>query len=218
MGESEARAMGMGNTITVKTDGREKTYTLRPVSVLHLCDASREALEFYKRQFLETYTKNADLLGEVAQGLIERKFDEAAQWSLDDLPKKTAFDVSRVPINDRLKVWARAFQDQEGMGEEDGELTDRRVRALLLTALDQERVRPEQVKKLTGRVPIQGRVRYDQWWVTGCFEGMVSFIYSSIRYEHPEATKETIRAWPITAVFEAARAVESVTTPDLGNG
>jgi len=212
MSEREARALGAGSTITVK--GKE--YRLQPLAVQQLCDLEREALKYYKRQYLETYTENADLLGDGAQGLIERKYEEAAQWGLDDLPKKTAFDVSRVPVNDRLKAWARAFQEETG--GEDEELTDRRVRALITTALDQERLNSKQVKKMTGRMPVQGRVRYDQWWVTGCYEGMVSFIHSSIRHEHPTVTKKNIREWSVASVIESAREVETVTTPDLKNG
>jgi len=212
MGEKEARALGSGSKIAV--EGVE--YTLRPITVQHLCDLEREALQFYKRQNLSTLTANADLLGNKADELIRRKLEELAKLSLDDLPRKTAYDVSRVPITDDLRKWAEEYRSE--VGGSDGELSDARVRALVVTALDQERLTPDEVKKMTEKRPVQARVRYDQWWVTGCFEGMVSFILSSIRHDHPDVTKEQIRDWPVSAIFESAREVETITAPNLGNG
>jgi len=213
MGESENRAVAAGSTITVQ--GKE--YTLRPITVQHLCDLEREALKFYKRQYLETFTENADLVGGDITKLIERKLDEMAEWTLDDLPKKVAFSVSNVPVTAKLKKWATNYRAKAG-GEEDTNITDRKVRVLLTTALDRGELSPEKVKEMTGRRPVEGRVRYDQWWVTGCIEGMVLFIHSSIKHDHPEISKEDIRNWPISAIFEAARVAEGVTAPDLGNG
>jgi len=212
MGEKEARALGSGSKIMV--EGVE--YTLRPITVQHLCDLEREALQFYKRQNLSTLTANADLLGDKADGLIRGKLEELAKLSLDDLPRKTAYDVSRVPVTDELRKWAEEYRNE--VGGSDGELSDARVRALVVTALDQERLMPDDVKRMTEKRPVQARVRYDQWWVTGCFEGMVAFILSSIRHDHPDVTKEQIRDWPVSAIFESAREVETITTPNLGNG
>ena len=214
MSEKEERALGAGTTMNVG----EEEFRLRPVSVQHLCDLEREALKYGKRQYLLTFVENADLIPNGnGQDLIERKMELVATWDLDDLPKKKAFDVSRIPVNDKLKGWAEKFQEEEAGGGEE-ELTDARILALLVTALDQEKIKIEEVKTMTGKFPKQGRIRYDQWWVTGAMEGMVSFLYNSIRLEHPDMTKDKVRAWPIPSIFEGARKVEAITSPAVGNG
>ena len=213
MSERESRAMGAGTAITV--DGKE--YTLRPVTVQHLCDLEREALRYYRRQVLQTYRDNADLLGDRADELIAKKFEEVSSLSLDDLPKKTAHDASKLPMTDVAKQWAEEFRQEIG-GDQSEELDEGKVRVLIVTALDQERITAKHVQKMTGRRPALAKVRYDQWWITGCFEGMVSFIHSSVKQDHPEVTKRDIGTWPISAIFESAREVESITAPNLGNG
>jgi len=203
----EARAVAAGPTVEV--DG--KHYRLRPVSVQQLCDLELDALEHYRRQYLETYTRNADLLGEdKANDLIERKLDEVARWDLDDLPQKDAYDAARVPVTDGVREWVvEAF----------GELpkTDVGIRALLSHALDTKRITADKIKEMAGKGPLRGTVRYDQWWVTASLVGMINFIVGSIRVEHPEVTKEQVAKWPFAKVAEAVRKVESVTTPAMGN-
>jgi hypothetical protein len=212
MSDREQRALGVGGTITV----REKKYELSPIAVQHLCNLEKESLRYYKRQFLQTFADNADLLGENSQDIITKKMEEAAVWDLDDLPKKTAYDVSHVPVTEKLREWAKAFQVE--IDGEKSELTDVKIRAMLSTALDQEKVKREEVKAMAGKFPVQGKVRYDQWWVTGSMEGMVSFLLSSIQYKHPEVTEKEVKEWPISSIFEGAREVESITSPNLKNG
>lgn len=203
----EARAVAAGPAVEIGG----KQYRLRPVTVQQLCDLELDALEHYKRQYLETYTRNADLLGEDrARDLIERKIDEVARWDLDDLPQKDAYDAGRVPVTDNVKQWIEvAF----------GELpeTDVGIRALLGHALDTKKVTADEVKKMAGKRPLCGTVRYDQWWITATLTGMISFIAGSIRAEHPELTREEVAKWPFAKVAEAVRKVESVTTPAVGN-
>lgn len=213
MSERESRAVGAGTKIRVG----EQEYTLRPIAVQQLCDLEREALQYFRRQVLETYRENADLLGDRADDLIARKFEEVSRLTLDELPKKSAYDASRLPVTEEARRWVEDFRREAG-GDRDEVLDDGRVRALIAAALDQERITPEQVEKLTGQRPALARVRYDQWWVTGCFEGMVAFIHSSLRQDHPEVTKQDVRGWPISAIFETSREVEKITVPDLGNG
>lgn len=213
MSDKESRAMGAGRKITVG----EKEYMLRPVVVQQLCDLEQEALQFFRRQVLQTYRGNADLLGEQADELIAKKFEEVSRWSLDDLPKKTAYDASKLPVTDAARAWAKEFH-QEIDGDQDEELDDVRVRTLIVVALDQERITAKYVQKIVGRKPVLAKVRYDQWWITGCFEGMVSFIFSSLRQEQPELTRKDVGKWPIAAIFEISRKVESITAPNLGNG
>jgi len=207
-GDREARILAACETVDV--DGKE--YRLRPVAVQHLCDLEYEALRYYKRQYLQTFSDNADMLGdkEHAQKLLEERMMEAAGWGLQDLPQIDAFDCSRVPITRQSKKWLKNTYG-------DVPETDVGVRALLSDALDNKRLSPDELKKMAGKGPMRGRIRYDQWWVTASMEGRISFIVSSIRMEHPEVTKKQIASWPFAAVAEASRKVESVTTASMGN-
>jgi len=213
MSDKEARAMGAGRKIKIG----DQEYTLRPVVVQQLCDLEQEALQFYRRQVLKTYSSNKDLLGDFADALIEKKFEEVSQLALDDIPKKIAYDTSKLPVTAAAKMWVKEFLEEIG-GDQVEELNDGRTRVLLSVALDQEHISAAHVEKMTGQKPIQAKVRYDQWWITGCFEGKIAFIHSSISQEHQNLTREEVGNWPISAIFEASRVVENITAPDLGNG
>jgi len=214
MSDKEARAMAAGRNF--KIGGKE--YKLRPVVVQQLCDLEQEALQFYRRQVLQTYSSNKDLLGDMADLLLAKKFEEVSQLSLDDIPKKMAYDTSKLPVTPAARAWAKGFLKDVGTGDEKTEPDDGRVLVLLAVALDQEQVTSAEVEEMTKQKPIQAKVRYDQWWITGCFQGKVSFIHSSLKKEHPELTREDVGQWPLASIFEASRMVEDITTPDLGNG
>ena len=205
--DREARMLAAGESIEVGG----KRYKLRPVAAQHLCDLEREALKYYKRQCLQTFVDNADLLGkEKAQSLLERKLEEVSQWDLGDLPQRDAYDVGSVTITDEARKWA--LENQMEVPE-----TPTRLRALLNTALDRGLLTPAKVKDIVGKFPFHGKVRYDQWWVTASTEGMVSLIVSSIRHEHPEMTREDVAGWTFDKLAEAARIVEGITTPNPKN-
>lgn len=203
--EAEARALAAGEIIEV--NGQE--YKLRPLAAQLLCDLEREALRFYKRQYLETYVDNADLLrGDVSKDLIEKKMDLVASWDLTSLPQKDAYDVSRVPVTEELKAWA------SDRGED--VTTDNQVRAVVAVALENGQLDPKQVKDMAGRAPLHGKVRYDQWWVTATMAGMASFITASLSQDGVD--KRTVYTWPFAKIAEAARMVEHLTAASLGNG
>lgn len=206
--DREARALASGDTFEV--EGQE--YMLRPITAQHLCDLERQALKHYKREYLETISENSDLLPKgVGDKLVAEKMLEVARWDLEDLPQRDAYNVSRVPMTDAIRRWVE--KQFECVPE-----SDFVVRALVTSALDAGQLSPKDVKKLTGHWPIHGKVRYDQWWVTGMTAGQMSFVLSSIRYEHPEVTKEVVSNWPINKVVEAAKRVENVTMASMGNG
>jgi hypothetical protein len=234
MGDREARILGAGDKITVG----DKEYTLRPVVAKHLCDLQRDALAYHKRQYLTTFRDNADLLSNGrGNTLLEQKMEEAARWTLEDLPQRDAFDTSRIPITQEVKNWIKEKYEEiptedcpicsgdskdgkseceacKGKGIIDSDDT---IRVLLVTALDQGTIKRREVKKLTGKNPVQGRVRYDQWWITACMEGMISFVVTSIQMEHENVTKKDIQKWSFTKIAEAARKVENISRPEMEN-
>lgn len=210
MGSREARVLAAGDSIDVVVGKKTKTYKLRPIGVQHLCDLEAEALRYYKRQYLRTFSDNADLLGKSGNGLVEAEMRRVARWDLHDLPQKDAYDVSRVPVTDELRAWV-----EEAYGEVPEE--DREVLSLVSVSLDSEKLSSAELEKLSGRKPLKGRVRYDQWWVTASMNGMVLWIYTSVRYEHPEVTKEDVLRWPFSKIAEASRKVEALTSAEMGN-
>lgn len=209
--DREARLLAASECIDIPgDDGKVKQYKLRPVVAQHLCDLEREALKEYKRQYLSTFTENADLLPNGAD-LITQKFEEVARWDFSDLPKKNAFDVSHILPGDEVKAWIKT-----NFGE--CPEADNAIRAVLVTSLDNGKLKPDELATLCGgKKPRQGTVRYDQWWVTASMAGMVSFITSSVKYEHPEMTREKVAQWPFPKIAEAARIVESITAARVGN-
>ena len=205
--DREARMLAAGENLEVN----EKRYKLRPVCAQHLCDLEREALKYYKRQYLQTFVENADLIGgKEAKALIERKIEVVARWDLSDLPQKDAYNASRCPTTKATNKWV-----EEKMGEVPESSSG--VSVLLSMALDSGELTPKQVKEMTGVAPLHGRVRYDQWWVTSSVQGMISIIISSLHQEHPEMTREVVSGWSFTKLAEAARIVEGITTPDPKN-
>jgi len=193
----------------VEVDGKQ--FKLRPISIQNLVDLEREAMSHYKRQYLMTYRDNADLLGDDAKSMLRQKMEEVAKWELHDLPQKDVFDTSQVPLTDAVKKWL-----EENFGQLPD--TDTAIHAVLVTALDTGQLKSSELKKLTGKLPIQGRVRFDQWWVTGSMEGMLSLITTSIRQEHPDLTAKDVSSWPLAKIIETARLVEGVTSASMGNG
>lgn len=208
MGDREARILGAGDAITVG----EKKYELTPVVAKHLCNLEREALKFYKRQYLTTYSENIDLLGEdKGMELLQDEMRKTASWSLADLPQRDVFSTTDVPVTDELKKWVQTKQPDADTSDETV------VKALLSTMLDQKAIRPRDVKKMTGKYPLQGKVRYDQWWITACTEGMIVFIANSVRFNGKPVSEEEIQQWSFPKIVEAARKVEDITSADMGN-
>ena len=119
--------------------------------------------------------------------------------------------MSRVKVNDKAKKWIE---------ENYGDLPDTEAgqKALLSNALDTGKLKPDQLKKMTGKGPLQGKIRFDQWWVTASMTGMISFIASSVRRDHPQITKRDVAEWPFNKIAEAVRKVEQITSASMGNG
>ena len=214
-GDREARALAAGDSVIIADDeGRETTFRLRPITAQHLCDMERDALRSYKRQYLSTYSENPDLiaalLGDASRETIARKIEEVAGWGLEQLPRKTSYDAASLPITAEARALIAARQG-EAPPDDDA------CRAILGWMLDSGDLSPDEAGKVCGRRPKSATVRYDQWWVTARIEGMVAFIAASVRYDRPDVTREQVARWPVAKIVEAARAVERLSVPDLGN-
>lgn len=211
--EREHRALGAGESITVEG----KDFLLRPVVARNLAELEREALKFYKRQYLETFRDNMDLLGDQGKNLMMSKMEEVARWTASDLPQRDAFNCLEVPVTDKVKKWIEKEYGEVPKQLDSEEVNEVGCRALLSTALDNKELTPNQVKEMSGRRPRQGKVRFDQWWVTASVEGMVSIIRSALR-DASDKEKARVNEWPFLKLVEASRIVERITSADLGNG
>ena len=202
----ESRMLAAGNTIEVNGN----TYTVRPVVAQHLCDLEQEALRYYKRQYIQTFKDNTDVLGDGADEVLREKLEEIAHWDLSKLPQRDAYDSSKCPITKELQKW--------GVAESEEVLTDTALKGLLNVSLDNGVITSEEVREMTGKAPQHGKIRYDQWWVTGSAAGMISMITSSLNQDHPEVTRKDVASWPFVKLAEVSRIVGGLTQPDLKNG
>ncbi len=207
MSDAEARVLAAGETVSV--DGRD--VIVRPITMQSLHEVQREAVKYFKREYIQTFADNADLMPDgTGAELIRQKLEEAARWDVGDLPTRTAFDVRGVVLSDLLL---------REMGKLVGELPDQEPskRAVLATLLDQGRIAPDKIKEWTGSPVRSARVPYDSWWVTAVYSGMVTFVWAAVRADDPSITREQIGRWPLAKIMEAARLVERLTAPALGN-
>lgn len=206
MSDREARALGAGVFVTVK--GKE--YELSPISIRDLSVLQKECLQSYKNGFIDTYAQNCSVFGDRGLSILEKKVDEAAKWDTRDLPKKMAYSTDDIPLNDEIKARLKEIYGYEPANDDSW-------RALISTALDQEHITSDEVESITGKRPDQGLISYDQWWVTASTEGWISFVFMSIRQKDPTVTREEICQWPPHELIMAARRVENLTTPAVGN-
>jgi len=208
--DREARALGAGEKIEING----KNFVLRPVVIQSLADLELEALQAYKRQYLETYKRNADLL-ENGQEVLVKKVEEAARWTVSDLPMKRAFDASNVTMTEELK---KLLIDIFDLKDDDIPTRALIYGVLLAMALDTERITPEKVREMTGKRPREGRIRFDQWWVTAEKSGMISYVYCSLKADNPDITQNEVGKWPVYKLTEASRTVDRITAASMGNG
>jgi len=241
-GDKESRMLGAGDTIDVTEHysngkSKKKTYTLRPVRVRELLELEREALKSYKKEYLTTFKENSVVFDGDKDKILRDEVARVGKWSLADLPQRDAFSLDSIEVSDKLINWTIEtcgidFSEEQGeSGEsESGEsekaskatstlISEIAIRALLITSLDNGGISSQEVYDLTGKRPLRGKVRYDQWWVTGTIDGMVAYVEQSAKFLHPEVNFDhIINTWPYHKIVEASRVVDRLTTASVGNG
>src|SRR5690554_3468201 len=104
MSDALARVTGAG--VSLNVNGKE--YQLRPVGLRQLQELQKEALRYYKRQYLQTFADAAALMGNgTSEKLLAEKIEECARWDVCDLPEQNAYDAEQVPINEQVLSWLR---------------------------------------------------------------------------------------------------------------
>ncbi|MFA6336115.1 MAG: hypothetical protein WCX48_11320 [Bacteroidales bacterium] len=190
-----------------------KACVVRPLGIKELTEVERDCLERRRRSYLETFAQNSDLLP-AGRGiaLLEEKMIEAAKWDVEDLPSKYAHDPRRIKLTDEVKRFVG-----ESFGVEAAD--DGKWCRLVATALDQGTLEESDYLKMTGCHAPKVKVPYVNWWITGSFEGMITFVWTCFRHNgvtRDEVT-EALRG-DMTLLVDLAREIESLSSPSAGNG
>lgn len=214
MSEDMARALGTTDLEPIKIGDKE--CVPRPLSVTELMECERRCLKSFKREFLETWNENLDMIPEDQRlSMIARKIDEVGKWDASDLPHKYANNPSRIKLTDELRARVRDMLDITG----DEDVSDFRMQRLAAALLDGGLLPTAVYKELTGTNPPQFKVDYVNWWITGSYEGMLTFVWVNVRHlgltrdQVAEATRGNARL-----LIEVSRDIERLSAPKLGNG
>ena len=212
MSEKEARAVGASGYSTMIAG---KECQVKPLGIRELTEVERDCLDRYKRHCLETYSTNLDLLPEQTRaGLLERKLEDVSRWDVDSLPMKFAHDPSRIQLSDELKQWLANH-----WGLESDECDDARLRRLAVASLDQDALSAEDYKRMTGASTPKVKVPYIHWWITGCYDGMITLLW--ICFRHGGVTREQVSdavGNDLAKLTELAQEIERLSSPQSGNG
>lgn len=222
MAEDTARALGANSGDVILIAGKE--CLVRPLTVKELTEVERVCLKGYKRQFIETYSENADLLGEEeGKQLVREKIDEAARWDVSSLPPKYACDDSKIKVTGTLKQWLKdniGFSEKDQNGAEiPKQAVEKRLKRLAAYAIDADMLSVDDFTKLTNEPPVRQKVGYVNWWITGTFDGMLTMVWMAVR--GGGVTKEDVAAElgkNPTLLSHFAREIERLSAPDAGNG
>lgn len=224
MAEDVARAVGAKGPV-VKLGDRE--YQIRPLTIRELTELERDCLERYKRSYLQTHAKNADLIynGNTRgrEEYIKSKIEEASKWDVTTLPVKAVYDVDQVKVTAKLKIWLTnhvGFSKTDELGHtlSDSEL-DTKARRLIATALDNGTLTEEKYEDLAGSRAKKVYVGYVNWWVTATVEGMISMIWMCFKDAgvSRDAVAQEIGKNPELLV-QVSREIERLSAPAEGNG
>jgi len=212
MSEAEERALGAeGKTITIA--GKE--CSVRPLGLKELAMLEGDCLAQYKRQCMETYAENVDLLPKDSrERLLEDKWDEIGRWDLNSMPTKFAYDPVRIELSDKLKAW---LLEHWGLDGDEPRMV--RLQQLTAASMDQSTLSEDDYRSMTGKIPPRVRVPYSHWWITGCYEGMIALIWRCFRRDGVtrEQVTDALSDNP-TEMAEMAREIERLSAPQAGNG
>lgn len=221
MADDTARAVGAGGQ-SVTVNGKE--CRVRGLTIRELAEVERECLEAYKRSYLSTFAKNADLLPDnQGYAILEAKMEKAARWDVNDLPIRYAYDPDRLQINGSLESWIKKnldYDDKDTKGKEIPEAIRRtRMQRLTAAALDSEMLTSEDYTKMTGQEPKRTKVGYVNWWITGSFDGMLAMIW--VCFQNQGVTKDELMdeiGRNPALMIQLSREIETLSAPAAGNG
>lgn len=218
MAEDTARALGAAAPRGVFIGGKE--YFPRPLGLRDLVEVERECLLSEKKNYLTTYSENIEILNlseKDKSTYMEKKLDEVARWTVEDLPLKTVYDTSKFPIGERTKKMLKVKMQLRGENTKDFTLAQ--WRKILAGGLDSRQVTEADIKKAASAVPNKQRTAYAAWWITGCIEGMLAMVYQCFKQEGLDRkTLDKHLGTDFETLTLMARTIESLSAPETGNG
>ncbi len=168
MPEDVARAVGASAGHVTIAGKRRK---LRPLTVRELAEVERECLKYYKREYLKCYSDNLDLVPNIdREAEMLKKLEEAARWDVRDLPGREVCDPARIQLTPALREYTT---DHLAMDTKTGDIM---LRAAIAAAVDTKMLTDEEFEALAGCPCPRTKVGYVQWWITGCYEGIVALL------------------------------------------
>lgn len=222
MSEDVARAVGAEDPEDILING--KPCRIRALSIKELTEVERDCLKQYKRQYLETFSENADLLPESDRiAIIKQEMERAARWDVADLPLRYAYDPDSLKINSKLADWARTKLDFRETDVDEKPLPqlvyEIRLKRVLSTALDSGAIKPEEYTEMAGKEPRKLKISYVNWWITASPEGMIAMIYASVK-DQGISKKELVGELSKnpTLMVNLSREIEHLSAPKAGNG
>lgn len=211
MAEDTARAIGAESPIELTIAG--KRCALRPLTLGEIGTIERDCLSQYRDRKLESYKDSVKILpDEVAEKMLIKKVEELAEWEVSDLPHKVVH-LESLKINDKVSDWIVNYLDLDEVP------SDKFLKRMTTTLLDQGTLDPAQYKEMTGFVAPVKRVPYVNWWITAEIEGMVAMIYHCVK-DNGVTRKEVDEEMrgDMAKLIKLAREIEALTTPSSGNG
>ena len=214
MGEDVARAVAARGPLVVTIGGRE--CRPRPLGIRDLTEVERDCLSRYKRQVLETYASNLDLLPADRQSArLESKMEEISKWDIGNLPPKYAYDASTVVVTPALKQWVA-----DNYSSTERELTEKQCQCMVALALDQCVITEDEYQRLANSPrPRKSKVPYVNWWITGCYEGIISLVWHC--FSNQGVTKDQVIdevGSNLSKMMSVATEIERLSAPSVGNG
>jgi hypothetical protein len=207
-----ARGLGAGSPRTITIAGKD--CHIRPLGIRELTEVERDCVQRYKRQYLETFSNNLDLLPEGRRDQIfEEIMSKVARWDVGNLPAKYGHDMSTVVVTDGMKKWLQANMTASPSDK------DERLQRLTVLALDQETLSKEKYLELTGVAPISVKIPYVSWWITGSYEGMITFTWVCLRRDGVtrDQVEEALQN-NMGLLSDITNEINFLSTPQGGNG
>lgn len=220
MSEDTTRAVGGNGTGKIVIAGKE--CTVRPLSLKELGEIERECLNQYRESRLEYHQRTARFLeaGE-AQKTIRGKITEMETWDVKNLPLRRVYDADRLAVTPDLADWLA--ENGGGSIDEVNAQTDEKKREklfkqLIATHLDMGSLSDIEYEKLAGKKPAFIKTGYVNWWITGCFDGMLELAYMAFRANG--VTRDQVSealGRNMSLLVQLSREIESLSAPQSGN-
>lgn len=220
MSEDVARAIGTPGTATIIIAGKE--CRARPLSLRELGLVERECLNQYRENRLEYLSRTTKYLPEgEATKIIREKILEMESWDVKSLPMQKVYDPDRLYVNEKLTQWV--FDNVSGSADEyaahaAGPAQRRLIQKWLAASLDGQMLTEDEFKEMCGHAPVSMKTGYVNWWITGCFSGMLEIAYQC--FAHHGVTREQVSEAFIEnfgMLIGLSRQIEKLSAPQSGN-